>query len=893
MPGNCVAVWKTSRTQTHRVEMKATCDQSTPEWGFPHMQTCGAVSSPFTTAGGLAPAGPYVMHANAATPSGCASAPSTPPTTRKTAPKVLIVGAGISGLTVAAELAMAFTRAGYQDDEKGCIHVVERENYAGGKVVGWYRGAQGQAQNDPGLPTEHSTRIYGAGYVALFGTMMKIPSRSPEAGFRRNLPQLDRPDSWAKKGSASRRRARTVFDDLVPMFMNYRNARDQSDHLGSSPNQSTYDAAKNMLDLMTSAGIPNSDIRQVVHRFQKYYKASDPDGRLELTAGLTIGQYLGYPTLQPVTQQILNSYIGIIVAARVECDAYSIMNLFENLGFFGSAKTTATIRDSGVGGGNMFPGPSSTWFIDPWVQWLQGGPGADGGGGGNFKVRFHFGCGAINSLDDITNFTTAQGQGGWEVKALCVPHMVSAKWLGPRVFPGGSLHNEWSWGQQYYVDTAAQLQNLVECGLISLNRESNYYNFVLGSPWQVIYCVEFAGSGTDELNRLRRNEGLPSQEAFWPPDPTQPYSPGSYSSRSGPDFGGALATITVTASNQYTVGLLYGKAALYCTPGEMLDEMLFQIGVVNADIRASLLTGESKPAFGSIQYVSSERAIALQKERPEYLIGPEQVVGSQRFRWVSDYTLYIKTPYVPSIGTRGVCSIKNSRDNPACTDINQLPRRVANVTGSANWHFFGIANKTVGVDASGRAASESYTVPGTFDPVPDGFYLAGEYTETPMLQIPTMEKACESGKVAAQTILSDLGVVDPARLARLTGLSKQGPPIQIDQDAITQRFVPASAVCQVDGIQPISQLVDFTKKPDAWTTVRLWWLMATKIQYPESGFALFVVLQVVAALVVVGVVVATVLLLKKKKRGAARKAPLGKQGTGKPPAAAQPALSPS
>ena len=114
----------------------------------------------------------------------------------------------------------------------------------------------------------------------------------------------------------------------------------------SMPDQKSFDSVKSLLTMLKRGNVTNDEIRRILRKFIDFFKANYQK-RLQLTAGLTIGQYLDYPNLSVGSQEIMNSYIGIIVAARTQCDAFAIMCLFEGLGCFGSPKTAKWIKNSG------------------------------------------------------------------------------------------------------------------------------------------------------------------------------------------------------------------------------------------------------------------------------------------------------------------------------------------------------------------------------------------------------------------------------------------------------------------------------------------------------------------------------------------------------------------
>jgi hypothetical protein len=702
-------------------------------------------------------------------------------------PSVQIIGGGIAGLTVAYELVRAYHQQQGKkigdtiDLSNFDVTINEKQPYLGGKIVGYF--------NKDNNPVEHSTRVYGVGYVGLFDIINNIPSIN-QSGNSYNIPN--------DLGGA-----RSVLDDLTPMYINYVNGITYEPNYTNIPGTTAYTQFTGLIKLLKDAGITNSEITFVLKKFQTFFEADYP-GRLDLTAGYSIGQYLEYPKLSNRAQQILNSYIGIIVAARVQCDAYAIMTLFEGLGMFGAPKTSQAIKDSGISGLNMFPGPSSIYFIEPMVRFLE-------------KNGVKINLGKTISPTDYQNMLTDDNI---NVVVLSTPHMVTANYLGPTVFPSTILHNEWSWGIQYYVTDLSTIEKI-----IPKRDEQNIYNCVLGSPWQIIYVIEYSQSGT---KALKDKYGY---ETFW----------GKNDMGSNSQKQPILATITVTSSNQYMAGVKVGKSALYCTPLEMLEEVLIQVGVRDENSVKNILL--NTPSFGSITYVKKEEG---DKKGPEYLKGPVQSNG---YQWISDYTLYIAMPNNPTYGSKGMCNINNMSENPGCTNMNELPGRVAGAVDNALLHYMGIATKSEKENKnpiSGNSTEYVYNIPSVFDNVPDQVYLAGEYTNTPNLQIPTMEKACESGKLAARKIIMDFGI---ASLERQKDFADG--KLKIDGESGETNFMSASVLVQVTGLKKPTELIPFI---DISTLDKLQIALYTgwQIGYPAwvKPITMIFILMVVALIVV-------------------------------------------
>ena len=685
----------------------------------------------------------------------------------KTFPKISIIGSGIAGLTIAYELVRAFDQLSDNFDKtKGIdITIYERASFPGGKIVGYFR--------SDNKPVEHSTRVYGIGYVALYDIFKNVKSINPNGKrykYTRN-PSLNN--------------ARTILDDLIPMSFNYVNASTFTNHYVNIKDESPFESTKSSINLLLSATVTTDELKIIISKFQAFYNANYAE-RIELTAGYTIGQYLEYNKLSAVTQAIINSYIGIIVAARVQCDAFAIMSLFESLGLFGSPKTSLELKNSGIAGASLFPGPSSKYFIEPLCEHLK-----------SKGVKFVFNYGIENLYDPVLKDS---------VVCICTPHMVTSKILGPNIFPPNTLRNEWSFGVQHYITDLNDIYYVIQ-----KNRDQNVYSAILGGPWQIVYTVEYSKIGGELLKKKYK------YKPFWGTD----------------DMGTAnnkpiLAVITTTISNQYNSGIFVGKPVLECTPNEIIIEILFQINLSKTAINIMKNTS----SFGSILYISQDflnNNPLSEYNNEEWMKGPLQ---SNNYRWISDYTLYIATPNNPTYGSRGMCSMNNMYQNSYCFDMNYLPDRLNESLSNSKLHYLGI------IDGD--------NMPKTFDSVPDNVYIAGEFCSTPNFQIPTMSKACESGKVAAQRIIADYGLTSQDRINNLENKDS----FTYSTSLLTDSYVSASTLTQVEGLEKTSDLIDFVS-PSTFQTLLIKLYVIYKLYNKQLIIVLVILLIIIICIVLI------------------------------------------
>jgi glycine/D-amino acid oxidase-like deaminating enzyme len=478
----------------------------------------------------------------------------------------LVVGAGIAGLTAAYHLARANV----------AVTVLEASPRAGGKMVSYERGRS---------PVEHSTRVYGASYAALFDMLRHVQ----------------------KDGES-------VLHSLVRMDFDMQLFRD-----GKLREHVVQRRPIMQIEAMQQFGMSSADIEAYLRINKAFADMTEPERRAA-TWGKSYADYCDWPSRSEAFRAFVTASIGIIVAARPEADAYSILSLAQ-------AATAPRVEPSlraafpNLGLFNAATAPTSEAIVDPLLQHLRAA-----------GVRFHFDT-EVTALDlsDGRCFGCSAGDRHYSADALVLatPHFTVSALL-PNVLPPGLLHNEWSFGVQFYVRSCCwhAVQDLARGAV---------YQFVTGSPWELVFVLELSELGARKTGR----------KGFWAPR----------------DMGDDVyATLSATVSNQYRAGHKIQKPLLACDPDELLREVLHQVGVTD---EAATRMMASTASLGSALY---ERAAP---DRANFLYGP---VHSNGFRWASDATLNIAMPRQPQISTRGICSQTNELREPAsCTSSAWLP----------------------------------------------------------------------------------------------------------------------------------------------------------------------------------------------------------------------------
>ena len=185
-------------------------------------------------------------------------------------------------------------------------------------------------------------------------------------------------------------------------------------------------------------------------------------------------------------------------------------------------------------------------------------------------------------------------------------------------------------------------------------------------------------------------------------------------------------------------------------------------------------------------------------------------------------------------------------ENSDCVDMNFLPKRLNNRLDNSMFHYLGITTKMSTVAGSPEDLMVNPMSPTVFDSVPDNVYLAGEYCSTPNLQLPTMEKACEAGKIAAQRIIADYGLTSQKRIDSI----KSGKKTEVGSQIVTDRYVSVSALVQVTGLYKTTELNNFTNI-SLFEGLRIALYTGFRINYPSYIKPIVIIILIILITVII------------------------------------------
>jgi hypothetical protein len=246
--------------------------------------------------------------------------------------KVIVVGAGVAGLTAAHELIE-------RDFE---VHVVERRQLAGGKAL--------SRRTAKDLPTEHGFRFFPGWYRHLPDTMRRIPFKG-----RRQLYE-----------------GRTTYDNLISVQSNLLAWYDRDPIEAPMHLPRSFDQLKTLHSFfwdMMKLDLGPAEMSTFLTRLAQFMAMPESERRERLTQ-VTWWQFLDADNKSRAFQDLISATTRTMVAAKAtEASAYTICRL-----------AIRTLFDAVSSVDRILNGPTNEKWIDPWIEYL------DGRG-----VKFHWG----------------------------------------------------------------------------------------------------------------------------------------------------------------------------------------------------------------------------------------------------------------------------------------------------------------------------------------------------------------------------------------------------------------------------------------------------------------------------------------------------------------------
>jgi len=358
----------------------------------------------------------------------------TGPSTPGDRKKVLIVGGGIAGLTVAYEL----SRTGRFD-----ICVCEQNPELGGKARS-VRTAQRR-------PTEHAMRVLLASYTCLFRIMEEV--KNPDGS---SLMTNLRYPEFSFRDGANECRMSAAYTN----FAQY--VRD----------------AFSMVCFFLRSGVKFGEMAVFLFRVGRilWLTKSKVNARM---GRVSFEEYMDSADRSPAFRTTLLRVSEMLVAAKRTASAALVARLV--LEWFVGPFLRSPFRRRGFASLN---GPTSERLIDPWVEHLKGQ-------GVEFKLNTRV-VSLSEEAREITNVTTAAGQQlTADYYCLCLPHMALDSMINgrlsqfvPTIADLTHFGEEWSAGIQYHLSVVPERLRGTE-GRIVVD---------VASAWSIVYMLHVNGA---------------------------------------------------------------------------------------------------------------------------------------------------------------------------------------------------------------------------------------------------------------------------------------------------------------------------------------------------------------------------------------------------------------
>lgn len=348
-----------------------------------------------------------------------------------------------------------------------------------------------------------------------------------------------------------------------------------------------------MIDMMRSFNLSPRDMVHMVSRILHHVNASEEE-RAQM-AHQKAGDAIGVENFDPLTKQFITNWFGILTGARMHSKAVDIMDSF--LLMFLPMTESPNLPDGKVSKSYCFNRPTSH-VIDSLVDLLKGR---------GVKLITDTRLTSIELDGDTVRVKTNPGlidSASFDAAVMAVPHEVMLK-LG-LLNTESSLADEWSFGAQFPLDKLPEAMKPFV---------SKSYNLCFDAPWNIVFQIQH-------------------RDGFW-------------TDVEFPD--GTRYNLSATSSSPHNNGALYGKPMGECTPDEVLNEVLFQLGISDEEERAELAArAVVDPIF--LEFTEDWKD-AADLETVEF--GPLHKDGR---RWINRAQIYVRSALDPEIGP--ACGMK-------------------------------------------------------------------------------------------------------------------------------------------------------------------------------------------------------------------------------------------
>lgn len=337
---------------------------------------------------------------------------------------------------------------------------------------------------------------------------------------------------------------------------------------------------KAMIDMVRSFDLAPKDMVHLASRILHHVNADD-DERSKM-AHQKAGDVIGVDNFDATTKQFITNWFGILTGARMHSKAVDIMDSF--LLMFMPMTESPNLPEGKVSKSYCFNRPTSR-AIDALVQVLRDR-------GVNFVTNIRL-TGIKNDGSGVRIKTDPGGldSAHFDAAIMAVPHKVMFKF--GLLNTDTDLSDEWSFGAQFPMEALPTAMEPFT---------SKSYNLCFDAPWNIVFQIQH-------------------RDGFW----------------ADVDFpDGTRYNLSATSSSPHNDGALYGKPMGECTPIEVLNEVLFQLGITDDAERAKLAArGVVDPIF--LDFTNKWQAYS-DVETVE--LGPLHKDGK---RWVNKAQIYVRS----------------------------------------------------------------------------------------------------------------------------------------------------------------------------------------------------------------------------------------------------------
>lgn len=336
-------------------------------------------------------------------------------------------------------------------------------------------------------------------------------------------------------------------------------------------------------ELVSTFDLSVTDMLSLARKIAAHVNASDKER--EEQAHLKAGNVIGIDKFNEHTKQFIINWFGILTGARMESKAVDIMDSFVLM--FLPMKESPHLPPGKHSKSYCFNRPTSE-VVAMLVEKLV-----------SRGVKFQYNKRLKNIHHDAISGKTRLETSGEKIPnntfdacIIAVPHEVMWK-LGVLQGVKKPFNDEWSFGTQFAMK---QIPKAFK------DFAGKSYNLSFDAPWNIVFQIQHQGAFWKDVN-------FPEEK---------PYN------------------LSATCSSPFNEGALYGKRFMECTPAEVKQEILFQLGITSEEERVALMEhAVIDPVY--LKYTKDwEKYSTL--ETAEF-----GIIQDDGYRWVNLSQIYVRS----------------------------------------------------------------------------------------------------------------------------------------------------------------------------------------------------------------------------------------------------------